>query len=143
MQSYVDVPTEDGINTVQFLEATEGLIKLFGKPYLLCPAHEWFCQLGRAGPHLALTSWALINPLAVLPRRIFRCSRQLGLRRRPERHDRQRRRKRRLIMSSRPGRLPPRLHVQQPLRTPLSPGTRRPPCPLARAAGPRWWLQTG
>jgi hypothetical protein len=26
----VDVPTEGGIDTVQFLEATEGLIKLFG-----------------------------------------------------------------------------------------------------------------
>ena len=28
----MDVPTEGGIDTVQFLEATEGLIKLFGKP---------------------------------------------------------------------------------------------------------------
>ncbi|KAM0792298.1 hypothetical protein ACM66B_004987 [Microbotryomycetes sp. NB124-2] len=28
-RSYVDVPTEPGVDTVQFLEATEGLIKMF------------------------------------------------------------------------------------------------------------------
>ena len=30
-RSYVDVDISNGINTEQFLEATEGLVKLFGK----------------------------------------------------------------------------------------------------------------
>lgn len=30
-RSYVDVDTSKGIDTEQFLEATEGLVKLFGK----------------------------------------------------------------------------------------------------------------
>lgn len=29
-RSYTDVDTTDGINTQQFLEATEGVVKLFG-----------------------------------------------------------------------------------------------------------------
>lgn len=30
-RSYVDVDTNKGVDTEQFLEATEGLVKLFGK----------------------------------------------------------------------------------------------------------------
>jgi hypothetical protein len=30
-RSYVDVDTSKGVDTEQFLEATEGLVKLFGK----------------------------------------------------------------------------------------------------------------
>ena len=33
-RSYTDVEIADGINTEQFLEATEGVVKLFGKKYI-------------------------------------------------------------------------------------------------------------
>lgn len=29
-KSYVDVPTDPGVDTMAFLEATEGLVKMFG-----------------------------------------------------------------------------------------------------------------
>lgn len=35
-RSYVDVDTTQGIITEQFLEATDGMINMFGK-YQLCP----------------------------------------------------------------------------------------------------------
>lgn len=41
-RSYVDVDLTKGIDTEQFLEATEGLVKLFGKLFLLSTSIFFF-----------------------------------------------------------------------------------------------------
>jgi hypothetical protein len=43
VQSFEDVPLEPGVNTADFLEASRGLVKMFGMPPLTCPLAEAIC----------------------------------------------------------------------------------------------------